>query len=32
MIGKTETMKKVAGGILVLTSMWMFTIFFIWGM
>jgi len=32
MIGKTETMKKVAGGILILTSMWMFAIFFIWGM
>jgi len=31
-IGKTETMKKVAGGILVLTSVWMFAIFFIWGM
>ena len=32
MIGKTETMKKVAGGILILTSVWMFAIFFIWGM
>lgn len=32
LIGKTETMKKVAGGILVLTSIWMFAIFFIWGM
>ena len=32
MIGKTETMKKVAGWILILTSVWMFTIFLIWGM
>ncbi len=32
LIGKTETMKKVAGGILILTSVWMFAIFFIWGM
>lgn len=32
MISKTETMKKVAGGILILTSIWMFAIFFIWGM
>lgn len=32
MIGKAEMMKKVAGGILVLTSLWMFAIFFIWGM
>lgn len=31
-IGKTETMKHVAGGILILTSVWMFAIFFIWGM
>ncbi|MDA2922999.1 hypothetical protein MYX07_07085 [Patescibacteria group bacterium AH-259-L07] len=32
LIGKTETMKRVAGGILILTSVWMFAIFFIWGM
>lgn len=32
LIGKTETMKKVAGGMLILTSIWMFAIFFIWGM
>jgi cytochrome c biogenesis protein CcdA len=32
MIGKTPTMKKVAGGVLILTSIWMFAIFFIWGM
>ena len=32
MIGKAETMKKVAGGILILTSVWMFAIFLIWGM
>jgi len=32
MIDKSETMKKVAGGILILTSIWMFAIFFIWGM
>lgn len=32
LIGKTETMKKVAGFILILTSIWMFAIFFIWGM
>ena len=32
LIGKAETMKKVAGGILILTSLWMFAIFFIWGM
>jgi len=32
MMGKTETMKKVAGVIIILTSIWMFAIFFIWGM
>lgn len=31
-IDKTETMKKIAGGILILTSIWMFAIFLIWGM
>ena len=32
MIGKADIMKKVAGGILILTSAWMFAIFLIWGM
>jgi len=32
MIGKAETMKKVAGGILILTSVWMIASFFIFGM
>ena len=32
LIAKTATMKKVAGGILILTSIWMVAIFFIWGM
>jgi len=32
MIGKAGTMRKVAGAILILTSAWMFAIFFIWGM
>jgi len=32
MIGKSGMMKKVAGGILILTSLWMFVIFLIWRM
>ena len=31
-VNKTQVIKKIAGVILILTSIWMFAIFFIWGM
>ena len=31
-VNKTQVIKKIAGVMLILTSIWMFAIFFIWGM